>query len=148
MAKIRFLGSNDGALVLGREADTNVQTVGRSLTNYLDQGGIEVGTLLQIEENELVADAETTILFAMLPMATVGPSGSLALDAAVKSHTALLAFVQAGKISFLGRFAAVVALRPADQCIVWNSRKGPIKMRNLIKECCRGKCRRTFIEGK
>ena len=71
MAKIRLLGSDNSALMLRGVTDTNVQTVGRSFANYLDQGGIEVGTLLQIEENELVADVETTILFAMLPMTTI-----------------------------------------------------------------------------
>ena len=47
MAQIRFLGSNDGALMLGRVTDTNVQTVGRRLANDLDQRGIEVVSLLQ-----------------------------------------------------------------------------------------------------
>ena len=120
MAQIRFPGSNDGALMLGRVTDSNVQTVGRSLANYLDQRGIEVRSFLQIEENELVADIESSELFAVLPMATVRPSGGLALDAAVKSHAALLAFVQAGKTSFLGCFAAVVACETPDRQVIWS----------------------------
>ena len=140
MAKIRLLGSDNSALVLGREADTNVQTVGRSLANHLDQGGIEVGTLLQIEENELVTDAETTILFAMLPMTTTRPSGGLALDAAVECHAALLAFEQTGKANFRGCLSAMITTRSSSRQVIGNRIKLLGILWAFLEKRCSGAC--------
>ena len=77
------------------------------------QGAVEVGSLLQTLQDDLVALLEATKLLATVPMA-VGPAFGLARRRTIPRKPACLALEQDGKVGLLGSFAAAVTKVSTD----------------------------------